>query len=184
MLSRRVATVSPSVRARKRNIDCHTMRRAGKDSHVVSKNQLLSRPATFATATSSRPSSVLCFPFVLQREGRCAQPEGSTLSHRVLRFYPPVSAQAREPIFALSVSGTLFQFEQREPQFAPLSQLPPKITRRRTSPRNLKNQKSAVRHAARVFGATAARTHARYALRCNGSAQAREPTFASSVSGT
>ena len=49
-----------------------------------------------------------------------------------------------------------------------------------------KSRMPKIRRAARCprFGATAARTHARYALRCNGSAQAREPKYASSDSGT
>ena len=49
-----------------------------------------------------------------------------------------------------------------------------------------KSKKLKIRRAARrtCFGATAARTHTCYALRCNGSAQAREPIFALSDSGT
>jgi len=54
---------------------------------------------------------------------------GCSFSGVEFRLASPVSAQARPPIFALSESGTLFQFELREPQFAALSQLPPKITR-------------------------------------------------------
>lgn len=41
---------------------------------------------------------------------------------------PHVSDVLREPIFAFRFSAPLFQFAVREPQFAPLSQLPPKST--------------------------------------------------------
>lgn len=38
------------------------------------------------------------------------------------------SQQKREPMLLFEFDAALFQFEDREPQFDPLSQLPPKMT--------------------------------------------------------
>jgi hypothetical protein len=38
------------------------------------------------------------------------------------------SQEKREPMLLFEFDATLFQFEHREPQFAPLSQLPPRST--------------------------------------------------------
>ena len=48
----------------------------------------------------------------------------SPLSYERIRW----SQTKREPMLLFEFEAALFQFEQREPQLAPLSQLPPKMT--------------------------------------------------------
>lgn len=60
------------------------------------------------------------------RQGRCTQPLG--FRPPFAHSNPHVSDVLREPIFASRFSAPLFQFAVREPQFAPLFQLPPKST--------------------------------------------------------